>query len=323
MVTLMKALVFDGHLRLDANHPLPAPRPGWTRIRVIRAGICRTDQEITRGYMNFRGVPGHEFVGIVDQSDEASLLGRRVVGDINAACGDCDWCRRGLGHHCPNRSTLGIFNLDGCFAEYCTLPSSNLYAVPDDISDDAAVFVEPLSAAFRILDQLPISSTDRCMVLGDGKLGILCAWALSTVSRHVTLVGHHPGKLKMARWNGVRTTAKTGAEDGGADVVVEATGTSAGLMESIALCRPRGTVVLKSTIAAEGGMNLAPVVIHEINILGSRCGDFRRGLAEIARHRFPLEGLITHRFPLDRAVEAFAAATQPAALKVLIDMPAV
>ena len=319
----MKALVFDGQLRLETRHPLPAPRPGWARLRVTRAGICRTDQEITRGYMNFRGVPGHEFVGVVDSGDAPALMGRRVVGDINASCGTCDWCRRGLGHHCPHRSTLGIVNLDGCFAEYCMLPVCNLYPVPNDLSDDEAVFVEPLSAAFRILDQVPVAPDTRCIVLGDGKLGILCAWALSTASRHVTLVGHHPEKVKRASWNNVNAILATNPEHRGADVVVEATGTPGGLTESIALCRPRGTVVLKSTIAAEGGMNLAPVVVDEITILGSRCGDFQRGLAEIVRHRFPLERLITSRFPLDRAVEAFAAAAQSDALKVLIDlMPA-
>lgn len=318
----MKALVFDGRLRLDADHPLPIPPPGWARIRVTCAGICRTDQEITRGYMNFRGVPGHEFVGVVDRADAPDFVGRRVVGDINASCGTCDWCRKGQGHHCPHRSTLGIVNLDGCFAEYCMLPACNLYPVPDELSDDEAVFVEPLSAAFRILDQIPVAPDTRCIVLGDGKLGILCAWTLSTASRNVTLVGHHPEKMKKASWNGVSAILKTNAEHRGADVVVEATGTAAGLMESIALCRPRGTVVLKSTIAAEGGMNLAPVVVDEITILGSRCGDFQRGLAELARHRFPLHSLITARFPLDRAVEAFAAAARPDALKVLIDIPA-
>ena len=317
----MKALVFDGRLKLETDHPAPAPQPGWALIRVVRAGICRTDLEIARGYMNFRGVPGHEFAGVVERADDRSMVGRRVVGDINAACGSCETCRRGDGHHCSRRSTLGIFELDGCFAEYCTLPERNLVLLPDGISDDEAVFIEPLSAAFRILDQLAVAPTDRCVVLGDGKLGILCAWALSTACCNVTLVGHHPAKLARAAWGHLRVRQEPGPDERNADLVVEATGTAHGLLESVALCRPRGTVVLKSTIAADAGMNLAPVVVNEITILGSRCGSFHRGLAELERHRFPLERLIDARFPLERGAEAFAAAGKPGVLKVLLDLP--
>ncbi|MBN1269493.1 MAG: alcohol dehydrogenase catalytic domain-containing protein, partial [Kiritimatiellae bacterium] len=254
----MKALVFDGELRLDPDYPDPAPRPGWAVIRVRQAGICRTDLEITRGYMSFRGVLGHEFVGTVSACSDADRVGQRVVGEINAACGACDWCRRGMGRHCPRRTTLGILNLDGCMAEYCALPVANLHAVPPEIPDDRAVFVEPLSAACEILDQVQVESGMRCVVVGDGKLGILCAWVLATVSSDVTLVGHHREHLEAAEWGGVKTTVGTGGLTPGADVVVEASGSENGLMESIGLCRPRGTLVLKSTVATQGSVNLAP-----------------------------------------------------------------
>ena len=316
----MKALLFDGRLRLVHDYPDPQLKPGWAIIRVSVAGICRTDLEITRGYMGFRGVLGHEFVGIVSACEDESWIGQRVVGEINAACGECDWCRKGLGRHCPSRATLGILNLDGCMAEYCTLPVANLHRVPDPISDSRAVFTEPVSSAFEIFEQVPILGSERCVVLGDGKLGILCAWALATSCTDITLVGHHSGKLDAAVWRTIRTVKSMRDVEPGADIVVDATGTAAGLQDAIALCRPRGTLILKSTTAEGAPLNLAPVVINELQIVGSRCGLFEKGLHALLTYDFPLESLIKGRYPLDEAEAAFAHAARPDALKVLIEI---
>ena len=263
----MAAAVFNGKLTYVQNYPKPQIKPGWARIRVKLAGICKTDMEIIKGYMGFKGVLGHEFVGVVDQCDDASWIGRRVVGEINAACGDCDWCRRDLGRHCPNRSTLGIYALDGCMAETCILPVVNLLALPEGLSDERAVLTEPLSAACEILEQLPLTGSERAVIFGDGRLGTLCAWVLATVLSDVTVVGHHPEKLKTLRWRNIRTVLREEDVDPGADIVVEATGSGAGIVTAMALCRPRGTIVLKSTVAVSGDVNLAPIVIHEQTVL--------------------------------------------------------
>lgn len=317
---VMKALLYDGRLRLVQDYPEPQLKPGWAVIRVSVAGICRTDLEIMKGYMGFRGVLGHEFVGVVHACENEALVGQRVVGEINAACGECEWCLQGLGRHCPHRATLGILNLDGCLAEYCTLPIANLHGVPDPISDVRAVFTEPVSAAFEPFEQVNITGEERCVVLGDGKLGILCAWALATTCPNVTIVGHHPAKVEAAAWRLLQATTSIDAVAPGADLVVEATGTESGLREAIALCRPRGTIILKSTVAAGASLNLAPVVVNELNIVGSRCGPFQRGLQGLLTYDFPLERLIKGQYPLDEALAAFAHAARPDALKVLIEM---
>ncbi len=315
----MKALVFDGSLKLERKYPPPQPPSGWALIRVLKAGICRTDLELTKGYMGFRGVLGHEFVGVVETCDDASWIGQRVAGEINAACGHCDWCKRGLGRHCPNRTVLGILNHDGCMAEYCILPVENLHRIPDDMNNDTAVFTEPVSAAFEIHEQMSITGKETCIVLGDGKLGILCAWALCTTGADVTLAGRHNAKLERAKWNSLRTTRDVDSLKP-ADIVVDATGSEAGFMQAVSLCKPRGTLVLKSTVAASSQINLAPVVINEITILGSRCGLFSRGLAEMARHRFPLDRLIDGRYPLDDSLTAFDRASERGVLKILLDI---
>ena len=316
----MNALVFDGRLRLVHDYPEPQLKPGWAIVRVSVAGICRTDLEITKGYMGFRGVLGHEFVGVVSACEDKFWVGQRVTGEINAACGECDWCRKGIGRHCPHRAVLGILNLDGCIAEYCALPMANLRRVPDPISDSRAVFTEPVSAAFELFEQIPVLGSELCVVLGDGKLGILCAWALATSCADVTLVGHHSSKLNAAAWRMIRTVTSTRDVVSGADIVVDATGTAAGLREAIALCRPRGTLILKSTAVESAPLNLAPVVINEIRIVGSRCGLFEKGLHALLTYDFPLESLIKGRYPLDEAEAAFAHAARSDALKVLIEM---
>lgn len=314
----MKAVVFDSALRTVTDRPEPVAPAGWSRIRVALAGICKTDLELVKGYMGFRGVLGHEFVGRVEMPD--GRCGRRVVGEINAACGQCDWCARGLGRHCTKRVTLGIDRLDGCMAEVCVLPDANLLDVPDGLPDDHAVLVEPLSAACEILEQHPLRGGERVGVLGDGKLGILCAWVLAGVGADVTLVGKHSEKLALAEWRGLRTATVAEPLSGGFDLVVEATGSEAGLARAVELCRPRGTVVLKTTVAAPHSLHLAPVVVNELTLLGSRCGQFKDGLAFLARNPdVPLGRLIATRFPIEQAEEAFRCAAG-SSLKVLLEM---
>ncbi len=225
----MAAAVFDGKLRYVQDYPVPVLKPGWARIKIKLASICKTDMEIMKGYMGFKGVLGHEFVGVVEECADSQWIGKRVVGEINAGCGHCDWCARGLGRHCPNRTTLGIINHDGCMAEYCQLPVANLLAVPEEIPDERAVITEPLSAACEILEQLSVSGSERVVVLGDGRLGIFCAWVLSTVLEDVTVVGHHPEKLEVARWRNIKTTLSEKDVSPGADIVVEATGSGRAL----------------------------------------------------------------------------------------------
>lgn len=312
----MKAVVYEGSLRIRSDYPNPLRRPGWAILRVRQAGICQTDIEITRGYMGFRGVLGHEFVATVVEADDAAWIGQRVVGEINVGCGDCPDCRRGDARHCPARSTLGILGLDGCMAEYSTLPLRNLRVVPEALSDDEAVFVEPLAAAYEILEQVHVSEDQRWVVLGDGRLGILCAWVLSTISQDVTLVGHHPHKLERAQWGNLKIRG-TLPEDR-ADYVVDATGAPEGLPQALSLCRPRGTVVLKTTVARQYSIDLAPVVIHEKTILGSRCGRFDRALEGMRQNRFPVRRLISARYPLDQAIDAFSHAERADAIKVLV-----
>ena len=314
----MKAGVFDSVLRYVTDRPEPVAPAGWSRIRVALAGICKTDLELIKGYQGFHGVLGHEFVGRVEMPD--GRCGRRVVGDINAACGRCDWCARGLGRHCPNRVTLGIDRLDGCMAEVCVLPDANLLEVPDDLSDEHAVLVEPLSAACEILEQHPLHGGERVAVLGDGKLGILCAWVLAGAGAEVTLVGRHPDKLALAEWRGLRTRLAAEPLSAGFDLVVEATGSEAGLARAVELCRPRGTVVLKTTVAAPHQLHLAPVVVNELTLLGSRCGQFRDGLAFLARNPdVPLDRLIAARFSIEQAEDAFHSAAK-SSLKVLLEI---
>lgn len=212
----MRAAVFDRDLRYVEDYPAPVKKPGWAVIKVALAGICKTDMEILKGYRGFRGVLGHEFVGTVTASDDARWIGRRVAGEITAACGKCGFCAEELGRHCPDSSTLGIFNLDGCMADRCTLPLENLLPLPDDISDERAVLIEPLSATCEILEQVPVSGNERIIVLGDGRLGILCAWVLATASADVTLIGHHPEKLEIVGWRGIRCIAAGEKIRGGA-----------------------------------------------------------------------------------------------------------
>lgn len=317
----MRALVFDHQLRFETHHPLPEVAGGWAQIQVLKAGICGTDLEIINGYKGFRGVLGHEFVGTVAKCNDSHWIGRRVVGEITISCGRCGCCVGGMERHCLDRKVLGILNHDGCMAEYCALPVANLREVPSGLSDDQAVFTEPLSAACTILQQLPLEGTERVVVLGDGRLGMLCAWMLSTAVVDVTLIGRHPEKLALASWRHLKTALEGEGRQGAADVVIEATGRASGLAAAIALCRPRGTIVLKSTIASRSEINLTPLVVNEQTLIGSRCGRFEDGIRMLQDYPdLPLERLISARYPLEQGLAAFAQAAAPETLKVLIEV---
>jgi threonine dehydrogenase-like Zn-dependent dehydrogenase len=314
----MRALVWDGTVAAVAERPAPQANAETAVVRVQLAGVCNTDLELMRGYMGFRGVLGHEFVGTVgDGPDE--WRGKRVVGEINFACGRCDLCREGLARHCPTRRVMGILNADGAFAEYVAVPVSNLHAVPDSVADDAAVFTEPLAAAFEILEQVRIEAGMRCVVLGDGKLGLLTAQVLAGTGARVLAVGRHDDKLAILRRRGIETVRAEDWDRARADVVVEATGRPAGLALAVAATRPRGTLVLKSTVAETGTFNAAPLVIDEITLVGSRCGPFAPALRALSDGSVDVAPLIAARHSLADGVGALGAAAAPGALKVLIE----
>jgi threonine dehydrogenase-like Zn-dependent dehydrogenase len=316
----MLALVLDPSPRLVADHPEPARGPGEAVVAVRMAGVCDTDLQLARGYMSFRGVPGHEFVGDVVSADDASWIGRRVVADINAGCGACEACARGDAHHCPTRTVLGILGRSGAFAERLTIPERCLVAVPDDVDDERAVFAEPLAAALHVLDEAAAASAERAVVLGDGKLGQLIARALAGSGLRTAMLGHHDEKLRIARDAGVETwlDADAPARIAGADLVVEATGSEAGLARAMSLVRPRGTIVLKTTIASPLTVDLSPVVIHEVHVVGSRCGDLRRAIGALAEGGVDPRPLVAAKYPLARADEALAHAGRRGTLKVLL-----
>jgi threonine dehydrogenase-like Zn-dependent dehydrogenase len=320
---MMRALVIDNGLRLEKNYPTPAPPKGEALVRVLQAGICNTDLELVKGYLNFTGVPGHEFVGVVEQAvGREELIGRRVAGEINAACGVCETCRAHRPTHCPNRTTLGIDRRDGAFADYVLLPFENLHPLPDAVSDDQAVFVEPLAAACEILEQVKIEPTDRVAVIGDGKLGLLCAQVIASTGCQLIAVGHHAQKLQMLRHRGISTTTDPSAIAAESlDIVVEATGTPSGFESARLLVRPRGTIVLKSTYQGQAlPVNLTMIVVDEITLIGSRCGPFKPAIQLLANGQIDVESMIQARYSLDEGVAAFERAAQKGALKVFVEM---
>src|SRR5947208_7185105 len=295
----MRALVYANHsLSFEPHYPDPALVDGEALIRVLQVGICNTDLEITRGYMAFQGVLGHEFVGIVEALHEGPgatpltfLIGKRVVGEINAACHrpDCPYCQRGMPTHCPNRTTLGIVNRDGAFADYLMLPVENLHIVPDGVSDEEAVFVEPLAANFEILEQVHLKPTESVVILGDGKMGQLAAQVLPLSGCEVMMVGKHEEKLALAAKHGVHTFVLDDPQSftlenrRRVDLVVECSGSAQGLELALRLVRPRGSIVLTSTVAAKSTLHLAPIVIDEIRLQGSRCGPFEPALRALSQ----------------------------------------
>jgi alcohol dehydrogenase len=298
----------------------PRRPEGFASIRLLSGGICNTDLELLRGYYGFSGVPGHEFVGEVVAADDSRLPGRRVVGEINLACGKCQWCLKGLGRHCPGRSVLGIVRHDGAFREILTLPESNLHIVPDNIPTEAAVFVEPLAAACEILDQAAIPDGSDMAVLGDGKLGLLIAQVLSAASKKVHLYGRHKNKLSIAERAGVETiVAGKTIPRSVYDWVVEATGSQNGLEQAIRMARPRGTIFLKSTVHGQVRIDTAPVIVNEITLIGSRCGRFAPALDLLKSGRVKVLDLISERMKLAEAPRAFEVAARRGVLKVLLD----
>jgi threonine dehydrogenase-like Zn-dependent dehydrogenase len=303
-------------LRVRRDYPWPTARAGEAIVRVTRAGICETDVQLVRGYMGFRGVLGHEFVGIAESGQYA---GRRVVAEINNACGRCSTCVGGLPNHCPHRTVTGILNRDGGFAEAVSVPEANLHVVPDNVSDDQAVFVEPLAAAFQIPAQLPELRGQRTVILGDGRLGQLCAQVLALHGARLTVVGKHPDKLALIDRRGIEAVLKDAIEpDRSADVVVDCTGSPTGFEDACRWLRPRGTLVLKTTIAGQPSLSLAPVVIDELRIIGSRCGPFPPAIRALAERTVDVEPLISARYPLAEALTAFERVTLQSVLKVLL-----
>ena len=304
-------------LILRSDLPPPEPAPGESLIRVLVAGICNTDIELTRGYYPFRGVPGHEFVGVVESGP---LEGKRVVGEINAACEACGRCRSGMRTHCGNRTVLGIAGRDGAFAENLVLPSRNLHAVPETLDSSAAVFTEPLAAALQIQEQVRVAGDDRVLVVGDGKLGQLIAQTLALAGCRLFVAGRHENKLELLRRRGIATVTAGEVEEGGFDLSVECTGSPGGFELARSALRPRGTLVMKSTYAGRLNLDAAPVVVDELTIIGSRCGPFAKAIDLLGSGAVDVGPLISDRLPIADGVEAFERATRDGTLKVLIDI---
>jgi threonine dehydrogenase-like Zn-dependent dehydrogenase len=317
----MRALwLEDRQIRFREDVPRPVPGPGEARIRVRLAGICNTDLELVHGYYPFAGVPGHEFVGEVDEAPGApEWVGRRVVGEINAACGRCDACARGERTHCERRTVLGIKGRDGALAEHLVLPVENLHAVPDAMPDEAAVFTEPLAAALRVTEQVALSPELRVIVLGDGKLAQLVAQALAARCA-LLVIGRHPEKLGHLARRGIATSVGPPKGLRPADVVVECTGQPDGFALARQLVRPRGSIVLKSTYHGDTTLNLSSVVVDEVSLIGSRCGPFAPALDLLAAGAVEVAPLVHARFPLVRAEDAFVEAARPGVLKVLVSL---
>lgn len=324
----MRALwLADGQARVQ-DVPPPAPAPGECRVQVLLAGVCATDLALARGYMGFRGVPGHEFVG---RALDGPLAGRRVVGEINAGCGACAICRAGDARHCPGRTVLGILGRAGAFAEQLVLPAHNLLPVPDDVPDEAAVFAEPLAAALHLLDDAHVAPGTPVLVAGDGRLGLLCAHALALAGADVSVAGRHPersallpaGARHLARLLDVDPTpGDLALRPPAFPLAVDATGDPSVLARLLRHVEPRGTVLLKTTCEAPGALDFSGVVVHEQRLVGSRCGRLAPALDELRRGRVPVQRLVQARYPLEQAEQALAHAARRGTLKVLVQVGA-
>lgn len=314
----MKAAYFNGtKIILDKNYL--EPKSDEVLVRVRLAGICGTDLEILQGYMKYNGILGHEFVGIVEKSHNTALIRKRVVGEINVGCDKCDFCEKGMQRHCPNRTILGILKRDGAFAEFLSLPEKNLHVIPDAITDEQAVFIEPLAAAFEIREQVSLKSHWSVAVVGDGRLAQLITQVLKLSCSNITCFGKHKNKLENLTNNGIKI--KIGIEhsdEQSFDLVVEATGSNSGFLDTMKLIKPRGIVVLKSTIASRENLDLTPTVINEITLVGSRCGLFRPAIDALATGIISVDYMIDSIFPLERFSEAIECAKNPDTLKVFL-----
>jgi threonine dehydrogenase-like Zn-dependent dehydrogenase len=298
--------------------PMPEPGPGEALVRVTQAGVCHTDIELLRGYYPFTGVIGHEFVGVVEWAPEVELIGRRVCGEINVVCGACAECRAGRSMHCERRTVLGIAGRNGAFAEYLTLPVRNLHVAPENVTDDEAVFAEPLAAAVGILGLTSIHPTDRVVVIGAGKLGNLVAQVLALTGANLTVIGRRQAQLDLLAKRGIRVGREDEIEPRRADVVVECSGKPQGFELARRAVRPRGTIVMKSTYAGDATINLSSIVVDEVRLVGSRCGPMDAALRLLARGEIDVTSLIQARFPLERIADALAEADLPGKMKVLV-----
>jgi alcohol dehydrogenase len=315
----MQSLYLNEKLELK-EIPAPTAKKNDALVRVLMAGICNTDLEIVKGYMGFRGVLGHEFVGVVEQCDDASWVGQRVCGEINFGCRGCDWCQRGMSRHCPQRTVLGILNQNGAFAEFAILPASNLHSVPDAVTDEAAVFVEPLAAACESLEQIHVEPEFNVAVIGDGKLGLLVCQVMKLAGCQVSLIGRHQRKLALAESWDVEPVKTNEVPPRKYDLVVEVSGAAAGFAAAMQAVKPRGTIILKSTYHGKLELNAAPIVIDEITIVGSRCGPFAAAIRILQRKLVDVEALIDRTYPFSEALSAFEHAQQKGALKILLKM---
>jgi threonine dehydrogenase-like Zn-dependent dehydrogenase len=312
-------------LRVQHKHlsvqEIPKLKPvGEALVRVVLSGICNTDLEIARGYAGFNGTIGHEFVGIVEKCGDQSLIGRRVVGEINAGCGKCVLCRSGDSRHCPKRTVLGIVGRDGAHAEFLRLPTRNLFELPQNISDEQGVFVEPLAAACGILERMPLKSVDSVAVIGDGKLGLLCAQVSALQNTSTTLIGKHKNKMRVAAARGIETVSPRQAAKRKRqfDAVIEASGSPTGFALALDLLRPRGTLVLKSTFHDITKIDAARIVVDEITIVGSRCGRFKPAIDLLKRGSIDVEHLISEEYALAEGVLAMSRAAERGVMKVLL-----
>jgi threonine dehydrogenase-like Zn-dependent dehydrogenase len=319
----MKAIVMNAAGALELQDvPVPA-RENECLIRVHMAGICGTDLQLLEGYADFRGIPGHEFVGVVEAASSAegeSWVGKRVVGEINIGCGSCSWCARRIKEHCLNRTVLGIRYRDGAFAEFLSLPAANLHPVPDSVPDETAVFTEPTAAACRIFEQVPVDQSTRVAVIGDGRMGLLVAQVLKTATPDVTVLGRHDPKLAIAQVLGLASQRSEASVPDGSryDVVVDATGRPEGLRRALEIVQPRGTIVMKSTFHGEAPLEPWPIVVDEVTLVGSRCGPFQRAIDLLAAGAIQVGPLVARVAPLHEYESAFADARR--SLKVLFRM---
>jgi threonine dehydrogenase-like Zn-dependent dehydrogenase len=320
----VQAVVLPGDGRVVVSEVSdPVLGPGEALLDVRLGGICGTDLQLARGYMGFRGVPGHEFVGTVRSVSSPAdrvLVGARVVGEINLGCQDCGWCAKGLSRHCPRRRVLGILERQGAFARRLALPVSALHVVPGTLADEDAVFAEPLAAALEILDQVPVEPSASVLVMGDGRLGLLIAQVISSRGARVMVSGRHDSCLEIASRLGLAIQPAPRPPEPVHDLVVEATGSASGLDEAQRWCRPRGTVVMKSTCAGPTSFDASHAVVQELTLVGSRCGRMEPALEWLAAGRVQVAPLRTAEYPLEEAPDAFAHAARPGALKVLLRM---
>jgi threonine dehydrogenase-like Zn-dependent dehydrogenase len=315
----MRALFFDGQVILRDDCPRPEPRPTEALVKVVRAGICRTDLEITKGYMGFKGVMGHEFVGVVEKCHNRQWINRRVVSEINISCGECIFCRSNLSNHCPSRSVIGLKDRDGCFAEYIALPINNLHLVPDSVSDEEATFIEPVAACFEVLEQVHIHPKNNTVVLGAGKLGLLMAQVMKLHGNDVTIVAKHPEKLETAQQLGLKAYPASEVRERSKNVI-DCTGTPEGFDLAQRLVIPRGRIILKSTFTAKAPIDPASIVVNEIEVVGSRCGPFRPAVNALQRKLVDIQPLISGRYPLSRGLKALDQAAESSSLKILLTM---